>query len=853
MPPLLGSLRSHEAAIATFTHSTFNHTLHSPCVTFSADRLQGSPFHVSDKETPNKASNSKARKKRGFFGKLRLLILWLILLVCIAIQAPVFPYVVRGVVNFEAWRNGVGVTIGAVEGTIFEPLVLRDTVWTYASPTGAATRLEARRVRGWFAWSNIFPAPVAGWIRNGAAQLGAEPLGGNGIWWQRLEIDGVSAKLALPAGAPVPAVSSAPWVDLRPGGDWLRMPLFFDLRDADVIMERGTEFIRASNLKFIASALEPGHLVAGQLTIKTTWFSKNFREVRGRTSLEGTRITAAGMTLAPELKVNTFSVELADLPMGKIAWETALDAFGGTLVAEAEIAPHDKDLGLSVNGRFANINLGSLSTFFGLSEAAGGVIREGTFIFHGSPRDITLGDSRLRLEADRVQWESRQWDTLVLGLSVVEQRLVIPECKLKQGSNELALSGTLAMPQPGAKWWELPFDLKIDASIRNLTELSALLLPEFTYTAGELFLRGSVSGSGAKPKTLPSYDGQLIVNGRGLKWRTAPLDHLTGALVFKGREAQIVNAQFDNDDDYLRANGTVSLDTGGFDGRVRASVRDLRLYGALLGPPIFPAPVAGSAAISWAGKWTDDQRKGDFTAKLGRFHLLGANATYPLDAELSGTVEREQLLFDKFKVSQNGTTLTAAVGVGPSLVNLSDIRLQKNGETWLEGAALLPLDLWQRWPDVNFTKLLNEDTVGRIQLTAKNLRLADASQLTGFEWPLGGLLNGTLTADGALKSIKLGGALQLTEAKIPLNWNGSTVTETNADFALDGNTITLTKAEGRHPEGTFTLTGTLLLGNLRAPQLNATGTGTRKEKPFTLKATGPAASAVITLEDVKAE
>ncbi len=795
------------------------------------------------------ASFKKRGKKRGFLGKLRLLVLWLILIVCIAIQAPVFPHVVRAYIKVESWRHGIDAQIGAVEGTIFEPIVVRDSVWSYASLTGATTRMEVRRARGWFAWSNLFPAPLAGWIRTGAARLGAEPQGNNGVWWQELELDGISAKLELTRNDRIPAAASGDWLRKRLTGGKTCTPLAFHVRDADVVIQRGGEFARAQDLRFSVSAIEPGNFIAEQVTVKNQWFDKVFREVRGRTNLEGARVTAAGMVLAPELKVNTFTISLADLSKGKLSWDTQIDAFGGRLDVQAETLPGDKDLRLGVNGKFSNINLGTLSTFLGLSDAAGGVIREGTFIFHGSPRDITLGDSRVRLEADRVQWESRQWDALVLGFSVVDQRLVVPECKLKQGSNELSLNGTLAMPQPGAKWWELPFDLKMDASIRNLTELSALLLPEFTYTAGELFLRGSVSCSGPKGGGAPNYDGQIIVNGKDLKWRTAPLDQLTGALVFKGREVQIVNAQFDNDDDYLRANGTVSLDGGGFDGRVRVSLRDLRLYGALLGPPILPAPVAGSALFSWAGKWTGDMSKGDFTAKLGRFHILGSNATHPLDAELSGTVEREHLLFDNFKISQNGTTLSASVGVGPSLVNLRGLRLQKNGETWLEGDALLPLDLWQRWPDVNFAKLLNEDTVGRIQLTAKNLRLAETALLTGYEWPLAGTLNGTLNADGALKSIKLGGAISLENGKLPLNWKGSVVTDTTANFTLDGNTVTLEKAEGRHAAGTYSLTGRLLLENLRIPQVDATGTGARGDRPFTLKVNGPAASATLVIQD----
>ncbi len=792
---------------------------------------------------------SGGRKKRGFFGKLRLLFLWLVLVVCIAIQAPVFPHIVRCIVKVEAWRRGVNVSIGAVEGSLFDPVVLRNSVWSYASPTGAQTRLEIRSARGWFAWSNVFPAPLAGWVRSGAEKLGWEPFGGNGACWQRLELDGVSAKVELPLAGPAEKqLDSSDWLRLRlPVGE-ASGPLFIDLRNVDLVVQRGAEFVRLERMKFIASAIEPGHLTAAQFAVKTSWFEKTFRDVRGRTAIEGANVTIANIALAPELKVRTFTLSFAKLSKGQLSMKTILDAFGGKLEAEAESVPAGRDLSLSANGRFSSLNFGTLCTFLEISEAAGGIIREGSFVFHGSPRDIARGDTRLRLEADRIQWESRQWDSLILGLTIMDQRLGVPECHLKQGANELSFSGTLAMPQAGAKWWELPFELKVNASIRNLTELSALLLPEFTYTAGELLLRGTVGGTGAKPGGSASYDGQIIVNGSGLKYRTAPLEQLTGALVFKGREIQIINAQFENDDDYLRASGTVSLDHGGFDGRVRLSVADLKTYGALLGPPILPTPIAGGATIAWTGKWVGDQRKGDFTGKLRRFHLLGSSATHPLDAELAGTIEKEQIFFDRFKLNQNGTTLTAAIGVGPSLLNLSDLRLQKNGETWLEGDALLPLDVWQRWPQFDFATLLNEDTVGRIRLTAKNLRLADAALLTGYEWPISGVLNGTITADGSLKNTALGGSLTLSAAKLPLDKKGTFITDSNAEFSLANKTISLTKAEGRHAGGIYSLTGKLHLENPRAPMVEALGAGTDNQQPFTLKINGPAAGTEIILE-----
>ena len=204
--------------------------------------------------------------------------------------------------------------------------------------------------------------------------------------------------------------------------------------------------------------------------------------------------------------------------------------------------------------------------------------------------------------------------------------------------------------------------------------------------------------------------------------------------------------------------------------------------------------------------------------------------------------------FEKFELSEDGTTLSAVVAIGPSAVNLRSIRVQHKGQPWLQGDALLPLDLWQRWPDVDFSHLLNDDTVARVNLTATNLDIREISLLTGIEWPLAGTLNGTLTADGPLKSLKLGGALTLAKGTLPLNWRGTTITEVNSSFTLEDSTITLIKASGRHASGAFTAEGKLDLTNARKPLIETTGAGTHEGQPFSFKLTGPAEKPTLTTE-----
>ncbi len=795
----------------------------------------------------------KPRRRRGFLAKVRVLLLWLVLVLLVAVQAPVFPHVIHGILKLDAWRKGISIQVGAVEGSLFDPVVLRDSVWSYRSETGAITRIEAKRTRAWFAWSNIFPEPFSRWIRSGAEAVGFEPAGKNGIWFQRLEVSGVSAKISLPTdGEDSPEPVSWQWFRSSPGEDWLRAPGTVSIRDADLTLVRGNDWVRADDVRIRLGRIEPGAVHAAQIAWDIHGSAQTFRDVRGRTTLEGSRATFSGLALGPDVRVKSFSAGLADLATGRLSFQAELDAFGGTLATSAETTPRDRQLRVDVNGTFDGIQLAPLGRFIGRNEAAGGVLKKGGFTFRGNPRDFTRAEANVRFDADNFQWDNRQFDRLALGMSLLDQRLHIHEFKLLQGENQLVLSGAMALPQTGVPWWRRQFDFTVNADVRDLTGLAALVLPEFKFVAGQLFVRGAINGTGHAGGKPPTYGGQLILSGGGIKWRSAPLDVLNAALVLHERELQIINAQFLHGDDYLRGVGKISLaGDGAYEGIVRLSARDLAEYQTLLGPPVLPSPPGGRTVIDWQGSGKAAKHEGKFKARLAGVGILGgkgARPTHPLDATIEGRYSGEQMQFDKFELSENGTSLTATVAVGPSAVNLRGIRLSEKGNTILEGDALLPLNLWQRWPDVDFGGLLNEDTVARVNLSAKNLDLRKASLLTGIEWPLAGMVNGTLSVDGALKSLQLGGSLSLQNARIPLNWSGSSVTETGAEFTLASTTVSLTRATGRHASGAFTLEGTLKLADPRVPVLFVTGIGTNTGQPFSFRVEGPATKPVITTD-----
>src|SRR5205085_4809586 len=76
---------------------------------------------------------------------LRLALLGLALGLVSLLVPQVFRFAARYVIAVTAWRHGVTVTIHRVQGSLYEPLVLVDSVWERDSASGVSTRFEIKR------------------------------------------------------------------------------------------------------------------------------------------------------------------------------------------------------------------------------------------------------------------------------------------------------------------------------------------------------------------------------------------------------------------------------------------------------------------------------------------------------------------------------------------------------------------------------------------------------------------------------------------------------------------------------------------------------------------------------------
>ena len=761
-----------------------------------------------------------AKRRFPFF---RLFLLLLVVAVGLLFEPHCFRFAVRYFVQVEAWRCGVSARMQRVEGSLFEPVRLLDSVWMYESENGPVTRLEIREIEADLAWRALFSR-------------------GSAPWFRALTFDGLTGKVQLPIDSP--AVASPRRFHLpRPQGRWLSGPERIEARNADFIFESDGDYVRLQNARFTISEMEPGEVLVGQFIIKQPWLSRTFRNVKGATKLDNARTELAAVVLEPGVSVQSLSVELAEIARGRLNLELQIAAFGGAIRIETQTLPlpSDRQLAFEATGTFSQIAIGKLATFLGQSDAAGGTIKEGKFTFRGSPQSPAKATASLRIEATNFQWETRQWDSLVLGASLLDGRVQLPELTLHQGHNFLNLHGEFALPEAAQEWWQNEFAFDVNAKIENLTELSALLLPEFKYAAGKGTIDGSVRGRNQE------FQGQIIVSGSNLTWRSAPVEELHATLKLNGNELQLSNLSIFNDGDYVRGRGVVNiLGDKQYWGELHSSIDDLGRYAALLQKPIVPEPLAGGAVIDWAGEGSAKGHTGKFLARLRKLRSLGASSAllHPINADFEGTYQPGAILFSRFVLSDDASSFTANVSVGNKALSVQGLRFMHGTKLQLQGDALLPLDVWQAWPNTNLATLLNDATVSKVHLTASDLDLHAASQLTGWNFPIEGTARGEITVEGALGAIVSSGQVSLSKARLPLGWTGVLIDGVEAEATLGGQKLALTKFAGRHPAGDVQLTGEVDFTKIRDPLLQLALTSARSEWPLFPAASGTVRAAL---------
>ena len=692
---------------------------------------------------------------------------------------PVFRGAVWVLLEEEAFRQGGGLQIAGIEGAAWEPLVLRGVHWETARSFGGVLLVDVERVEAVFRWENA--------VRSLSS----------GRFFESLQVKGVKVRWVQQAKLPTARPFYASW-NLGMPLHW-PMPAKMQFAINQWVTESGAFSLRLEDTNLELSELTAGSLKAARVEMKVRGWERSFRDVTGRTAIQGTAIQLGDLQLMDGMQVVRLVVDLAAVEAGKVDLkELYAQAFGGELRLHGQMVTGAGEVPLEVSGTFSKIGVAPLAAFLGVTEAAGGTLENGDFGFRGAPSMPERGTATLRLDARNFQWESRQWDKLVVGATLMDHRVQVPEFSLQQGHNQLVLNGDMQLPGGGEPWWKSDFGMNVTARIDNLTELSALFLPEFKYTAGGLTVDGAVRSQAGV------LGGALIVTGSKLKWRNAPIEELTAAVKLEGNDIRVLNAELVNRADLLRAKGVFHVgDAWWYQGEFRASVGNLGNYADLLRPPLVPEPYLGETHVEWKGEGAAGTHEGRISGRFEGVHPLKPRGNWPrpLHGDFFGKYGKGTLELESVTVGDDRVSLQGKLVAGKAGGRLEGLQFRQGTQVAVEGDLSIPENVWKAWPTLDWSKLLTSELPLDMHLRLDRLDLVELGRLPGMPAGLKGEITGEWETHGAMRDLKGSGNLMLQKGVLPLGDVLVSEISMNLEWkgrVLEGKTLGWTVPSGRY-------------------------------------------------------
>jgi hypothetical protein len=696
-----------------------------------------------------KGSASLQKRRRPF---LRLLFFLVVSLSALSVP-QIFRAGVWLLLHEEALRQGGRLRLTVTEGSLWEPIVMKGIQLSVPTQGGGRIRLQAERcqvegtlrplLNGGGSWRFLEKVQVFGGILDW--DLGGVPVEGSSLEIDRWPMEGLNfgGVLKLP------------------------LPVTLDLNLNNVRIRSKNWSLNAEGLGTLVSEVAPGTLKVSKLEVSVGHWKKVFAAVSGKTALQGDTLKVGEITLMDGFQLESLSASPSKNEGGGLLdLEMEMKTFGGDLRLVAQVGAPSSEIPLEASGTFANLGVAPLAAFLNFTEAAGGMLVAGKFSFRGQPANPARATASLRIEARNFQWESRQWDELVVGATLLDRRIQIPEFVLKQGQNQLQLNGDMQWPGEDAPWWRSDFGVNLTARVENLTELSALLLPEFKYVAGGLTVDGAVRSQGGV------LGGALIVSGANMTWRSAPVEELHAAVKLQGSEVQVLNVEAAQGSDWVRGKGTLMVgQPWSYKGELHGNIRDLGKYATMLQPPVDLDPYAGGVELEWSGKGGSQGNEGRIHARFSQLRPFRPHVgwKHPVSGEIDGTYRNSWIELGSLDLTDGQVRLRTGMKVGPEGVELHKLTVQHGERTSLEGDALIPKEWVDQWSEVSLSGLLKSTAPFACNLSARGLDLALVGRLPGVPIGLEGILDGQWQMKGTLGDLSGSGNLSLRKGAVALD------------------------------------------------------------------------------------
>jgi len=721
-----------------------------------------------------------------------------VFLISLALSVPpVFRSAVWVLLQEEAWRQGGEAATGKIQGSLWDPLEIHGLHLAMPCADGGRLEFDAEKLSVEVSWAALVE-------RMGNRRfLERCRVRGGRLVWNKGPAEGVAV-------GKVRRVRSLVWGDPLP----FPVPSLLELEFKQASVLNGKFAMRAEDLGLSLSELAPGQWKAGKIEVQLKSWSKVFRDIQGKTSLQGGRLQLGESQLMDGLRLSSFTAVLSQVAAGRVDFELQAEAFGGELRVLAQTDSSSSETPFEASGTFSKLGVAPLAGFLNVTEAAGGTLEAGKFSFRGNTAHPDRGTASLRLEAKNFQWESRQWDSLVLGATLLDRRIQVPEFVLRQGHNQLVLNGDMQWPGGDSPWWKSDFGVNVSVRVDNLTELSALLLPDFKYAAGGLTVDGAIrSQSGV-------LGGALIVSGANLTWRSAPIEELHAAIKLQGEEVKLLNVELTQGADFMRGKGSLRIGEGwSYQGELHGKVRDLGKYASLLEPPLVSQPYAGGIDLDWTGMGSATEQEGKVQAQFRQLRPVRPQDAWahPMSGWISGTYNKDGVEVESASLGNEEVEVRTGASFGALGVRLSNLSVRQGEGVVLEGGALLPKEIWTAWPQLNWSDILKGSKPVELRVLSKGLNLALLGRLPGMPRAIEGTLDGDWEMKGDLQNLEGRGTLQLRKAA----WTVSSarLSTVGADLAWEGRSIRAGNLAWTSSSGLYAGKAALVWGGENSPQL----------------------------------
>jgi len=364
---------------------------------------------------------------------------------------------------------------------------------------------------------------------------------------RRVSIDGLQVEIR-PASTSAPSLNQSAFTTLQN-----LLPGSFNCQHVNLRIETRRAVVLLRNLFLSGNEIEAGRVGADQLMIVSPWFRQSFSQLRGATKWEENRLTLAGLSLTRRFDLPAVTTDLSHLAQRGIGFDFDVELFGGKIRADISREQQGDTTNWNVLGSAADISLAQTADALGFAGRIGGLLHACKFSFRGNPLDLQKATGWLWTEVTAPTWQQRAADVLMLGATLYDRQIGVHQFYLKQGDNELTISGEAAVPASWAEWTGTNFRSDVSGAIADLDAFATLFGAKSAEFAGWLQVEGTVEARARK------LDGRVTANGSGLALFKCPIDLLTAKVNLKATQIEFEELELARGMDSLRLAGKIDI------------------------------------------------------------------------------------------------------------------------------------------------------------------------------------------------------------------------------------------------------------------------------------------------------